>query len=85
MDKEHLKQIDEGFKRDEQDYWNMRSELLKKYKGKWVAIHKGRVVAFSDDIIEIIQEALTEDGYAYTNKVGEEDKLRFNMLKRKLE
>lgn len=77
MGRERLKEIEEGFRKDEQDYWKMRDELFKKYKGKWVAVHKGRVVACGDDMIELIQASLKEDGYAYTNKVGDEDKLRF--------
>ncbi len=53
----------------------MRNELLGKYAGKWVAVHRGRVVAVSDDPLSIMEQALAEDGYAYTNKVGEEDKI----------
>jgi len=53
----------------------MRGELLGKYPGKWVAVHSGCVVAVSDDPLSIMEQALAEDGYAYTNKVGEEDKI----------
>ena len=57
------------------DYWVMRDELLAKYAGKWVAVHKGRVVAVGDEPLAIMDLALASDGYAYTNKVGEEDKI----------
>ena len=67
--------IDQGFERDRQDYWAMRDELLAKYPGKWVAVHKGRVVAVGDDPLSLMDQALAEDGYAYTNKVGEEDRI----------
>ena len=53
----------------------MREELLAKYPGKWVAVHKGRVVAVGDDQLSLRDHALAEDGYAYTNKVGAEDKI----------
>ena len=53
----------------------MRDELLAKYSGKWVAVHKGRVVALADEPVSIMEQALAEDGYAYTNKVGAEDKI----------
>lgn len=53
----------------------MREELLAKYAGKWVAVHHGRVVVVGDDPVSIMENALAEDGYAYTNKVGEEDKI----------
>jgi Family of unknown function (DUF5678) len=52
----------------------MRHELLAKYAGKWVAVHKGRVIAVADEPLAIMEQALAEDGYAYTNKVGDEDK-----------
>jgi len=53
----------------------MRDKLLAKYPGKWVAVHKGRVVSVADDPLSIMEQALAEDGYAYTNKVGDEDKI----------
>ncbi|MBI2089920.1 MAG: hypothetical protein HYT78_14480 [Deltaproteobacteria bacterium] len=67
--------VEQGFEHDRQDYWAMRDDLLAKYRGKWVAVHKGRVVGAGDDLLSIMEQALAEDGYAYTNKVGEEDKI----------
>jgi hypothetical protein len=67
--------VEQGFERDKRDYWAMREELLAKYAGKWVAVHQGRVVAAGTDPLSIMEEALAEDGYAYTNRVGEEDKI----------
>ena len=74
--KGHERQIvEKGFEQDRLDYWAMRDELLAKYSGKWVAVHKGRFVAVADEPLSIMEQALAEDGYAYTNKVGEEDKI----------
>ena len=67
--------VEKGFEADRQAYWAMRDELLAKYPGKWVAVHKGRVVSVADEPLSIMEQALAEDGYAYTNKVGEEDKI----------
>jgi Family of unknown function (DUF5678) len=67
--------VEKGFEQDRLDYWAMRDELLARYSGKWVAVHKGRVVAVADEPLSIMEQALAEDGYAYTNKVGEEDKI----------
>lgn len=64
--------VEQGFARDKRDYWAMREDLLAKYPGKWVAVHRGRVVAVGSDPLSIMEKALAEDGYAYTNKVGEE-------------
>jgi Family of unknown function (DUF5678) len=67
--------VEKGFEQDRLDYWAMRDELLAKYTGKWVAVHKGRVIAVADEPLYIMELALAEEGYAYTNKVGEEDKI----------
>jgi hypothetical protein len=67
--------VEKGFEQDRRDYWAMRAELLAKYPGKWVAVHKGRVVSVADEPLSIMEQALAEDGYAYTNKVGDEDKI----------
>ena len=67
--------VENGFEQDRQDYWAMRDKLLTQYPGKWVAVHKGRVVSVADDPLSIMEQALAEDGYAYTNKVGDEDKI----------
>lgn len=78
-----LTAVQAGFKADEKSYWKMRPQLLIKYPKKWVAIHKGRVVAVGDDLVSIVDEALREDGYAYTNKVGEEEKIVVRKRRRK--
>ena len=75
MTTKDIKTIQEGFEQDKRDYWTMREELLPKLKGKWVAVHNGDVVAVGDDMISIMDKALSEDGYAYVNKLGEEDKI----------
>lgn len=67
--------VEQGFEQDRLDYWAMRDELIAKHPGKWVAVHKGRVVAVGDDPLAIMEQALASDGYAYTNKVGEEDRI----------
>lgn len=72
LPREHIEQ---GFEQDKRDYWVMREKLLTQYAGKWIAVHRGRVVAVGDDPLSIMEQALGEDGYAYTNKVGEEDQV----------
>ena len=67
--------VEKGFEQDRLDYWPMRDELLAKYTGKWVAVHKGRIIAVADEPLSIMEQALAEDGYAYTNKVGDEDRI----------
>lgn len=83
MDNTELARIHPGFEADKASYWKMRPDLLMKYLGKWVAVHKGRVVAVGDDLVSIAGEATREDGYAYTNKVGDEDKIIVRKRRRK--
>lgn len=72
----HLREVVEpGFEQDRQDCWVRRDELLAQYAGQWVAVHKGRVVAVGKDPLSIRELPLAEDAYAYTNKVGDEDKI----------
>jgi len=75
MGDKEVETIQAGFEQDRRDYWTMREQLLASYRGKWVAVHKGRVVAVGTDPLSIMEAALAEDGYAYTNKVGEEDRI----------
>jgi Family of unknown function (DUF5678) len=52
--KGHERQIvEKGFEQDRLNYWAMRDELLAKYSGKWVAVHKGCVVAVADEPLSI--------------------------------
>jgi hypothetical protein len=83
MDNNGLTVAHAGFEADKESYWKMRPDLLMKYPGKWVAVHKGRVVAVGDDLVSIAGEATREDGYAYTNKVGDEEKIIVRKRRRK--
>jgi len=80
-----LTAIQTGFEADQESYWNMRAELVLKYLGKWVAVHNGRVVAVGDDPISIMDEAIREDGYAYSNKVGDEENIVVRKRRRKFD
>jgi len=73
LSQEYRKYLHEDFIANEAQYWKMREELLSRYRGWWVAIHKAQVVAASKDVWEIT-EAVGKLGYhAYIAKVGEED------------
>ncbi|MCS4541716.1 MAG: DUF5678 domain-containing protein [Euryarchaeota archaeon] len=65
------------FDADEAAYWSMREELLKEFKGKWVAVHNRKVVASGNNQSEVIKSAYEVLGKSpfYLNCVGEEDKV----------
>lgn len=70
---DYKKYLNEDFLANEEHYWRVREELLKQYRGSWIAIHKGQVVASSKDIWEITEAVGKLNCHAYIAKVGEED------------
>jgi len=63
-----------SFQADEETYRSIREHLLKEHKGKWVAVHDGKVVTVGDMQSEVIKKAFSiiGDSPFYINKVGEE-------------
>jgi hypothetical protein len=64
----------ERFEQEERAYWGQREELLKQYKGRWVAIVGGEVVAVGDSSGAVIREAYQKTGSTagYVARVGNE-------------
>jgi len=58
-------------------YWRTRDKLLEAYKGRWVVVARGEVVAVGDSAEEAAKLAYSKVGYrpVYANKVGEEEKV----------
>jgi len=73
LSEEYRKYLHEDFLTNEEHYWRMREELLNQYRGSWVAIDKGHVVASSKDVWEITEAVGKLGCHAYIAKVGEED------------
>jgi hypothetical protein len=65
------------FEKEEQAYWQQRDALLKQYRGKWVAVVGGQVVAAGDHSGEVIREAHRKTGskVGYVAHVGYEDEV----------
>jgi predicted aspartyl protease len=63
------------FEQEEQAYWQQRDELLKQYRGQWVAIVGGQVVAVGNQSGEVIRQAYQKTGskVGYVAHVGYED------------
>lgn len=66
------------FEQEEQAYWRQRTELLKRYRDKWVAVVGGQVVATGDRSGEVIREAHQKTGstVGYVVHVGHEDEVQ---------
>ena len=65
------------FEEQRQVYWRLREELLKKYRGKWIAVCDGAVAAVGETKGEVIKAAYRRCGFKpmYVSKVGEEKKV----------
>lgn len=79
LPEEQKKRLHPDFVKDEQQYWRMRDQLLRQYRGQWVAIHQGQVVAVGQDIFAITDQVGKLGCRAYIAKVGEEDKVVFQV------
>ncbi len=63
--------------KEKEAYGELRSKLLEGYRGKWVAICDGEVVAQGDDFSEVVKRAYEAAGgeVFYVTKVGEEQRV----------
>lgn len=82
LPQEQKQRLHPDFVANEQDYWRMRDQLLKQYAGKWVALHQGQVVAVSQGIFDITEQVGKLGYHAYIAKVGDEDKLVFQVRRK---
>jgi predicted aspartyl protease len=60
------------FLANEASYWQVRDSLLATYKGKWVAVESGRVVAEATDVLDILERVEAIGGHPYIALVGNE-------------
>lgn len=70
-----LAEVQQKFEREQEAYWEKRSELLKHYKGKWIAIVNGEVAAIGDNMQKVAFEAYKKTGsqVMFVTQVGNEE------------
>jgi len=76
------KRLHKDFVENERLYWRMREQLLGQYRGQWVAIEGGRVVASGDDLFDVTDKVGKLGCHAYIARVGQEDSLVFTIRRR---
>ena len=76
---EERKKNDDSIEKNRILYMQQRNELLKKYKGKFIAFKDGKVLKYSDDYDEI-KEILDEDNTVILKHVGHEDEPKYEVL-----
>ncbi len=70
-------QLHPDFLANEQSYLQMRDQLLAQYRGQWVAVQGGRVIAAGPKLMAVMELASTSGGHAYIAFVGAEDTVVF--------
>ncbi|MCI0555160.1 MAG: DUF5678 domain-containing protein [Anaerolineae bacterium] len=70
-------EVHQRFEGEKQAYWAMRTELLKQYHGKWVAVVDGQIVAVGDKRGKVMEEAYrkTKSKVMFVSEVGHEDRV----------
>ncbi|MDZ7261784.1 MAG: DUF5678 domain-containing protein, partial [candidate division KSB1 bacterium] len=48
--------IHEDFRENECFYWKIRDKLFETYRGKWIAIHDGEIIAVSNNLFEVTKQ-----------------------------
>ena len=79
---DYRKYLHQDFLDNERDYWKMRDRLMQEYKGQWVAIHNGRIIAHSNDLSDVTDEVGRLGCHAYIARVGEEDEVIFTVRRK---
>jgi hypothetical protein len=76
---EQRQRLHADFLANEQSYLQMRDSLLAQYRGMWVAVHGGRVVAAGPDVLQVTGAAAAHGGHPYIARVGEEESAVFRV------
>ena len=67
------------FLADEQAYHKMRGGLMGPYRGQWVAVRNGKVIAAGPGLMEVMEQASAAGGHPYIALVGAEDAVVFRV------
>ena len=63
-----------GFLENEKEYWQRRNDLMKKYTGKHIAYHNGRVIVVANSLVEVMDRVgQLKCPSAYITQVEQED------------
>ena len=82
LPKAQQRYLHKDFIENEKHYWTIRDQLLREYRGQWVALHDGKIVATSLDIFDLVEQVGKIGGHPYIAKVGEEESLVFKVRQR---
>jgi len=76
---EQHQRLHADFLANEQAYLRLRGSLLPQFRGQWVAVHGGRVIAAGTDLMSVTEAAASSGGHPYIALVGAEDAVVFRV------
>lgn len=79
LPQDQQKRLHADFLADEQAYLQMRDSLLTQYRGQWVAVQGGQVIAAGSSLMAVMEKASTAGGHPYIALVGAEDAAVFRV------
>jgi len=66
------RQIHPEWRKNEEDYWAVRDQLLAQYGDQWMAFAQGRVVAFGANPVQVLEAALNSQEHPFFARIGHE-------------
>ncbi len=79
LPQDQQRQLHPDFLANEQAYLGMRDSLIAQYRGQWVAVGGGKVIAAGPKLMEVMDSASSLGGHPYLALVGGEDALVFRV------
>lgn len=76
---EQRQRLHADFLANERAYLQMRDGLLPRYRGQWVAVQDGQVIAAGTDLLAVTAAAAAVGGHPYIALVGGEEAVVFRV------
>jgi hypothetical protein len=76
---EQKQRLHADFIANERTYLQMRDSLLSRYRGQWVAVANGKVIASGGNLLRVSEAAAAVGGHPYIALVGAEDQVVFRV------
>jgi hypothetical protein len=79
LPRDQQQRVHADFLDDEQAYLKMRDSLLDQFRGQWVAIQRGKVIAANKNLFAVMEKASACGGHPFVALVGAEDATVFRV------
>jgi len=79
LPQEQRHRLDPEFLANEQSYLQLRDSLLPQYRGQWVAVQSGKVIAAGPSLMDVMDRASAFGPHPFIALVGAEDAAVFRV------